>query len=87
MNEKCDSLDPMRTAPRDGSVIVVRARGFGLVPVRYVDCEWLRQPCPLTGKPGDPNIKDCWRISEGKIKGTDVELEAATGWCRGDLTI
>lgn len=87
MNTKPDIWEPMRTAPRDGTGIVIRARGIGIVAVCYLDCEWLRQPCPETGQPGDPEVADCWRITDGQLKGIDVELDAATGWRPGDFDL
>lgn len=76
---KREHWEPMKSAPRDGTVILIRARGHGVLAAYYLDCGWLREPCPETGEPGDPSIRDCWRCENGH---KDIELRSATGWRR-----
>ena len=56
-------LRSMRTAPKDGTEIVIKARGKGMRRVRYVDCQWIREP--FKAAPGlcmdGAKISDCWR--------------------------
>jgi hypothetical protein len=61
---------PMKSAPRDGTVVLIKARGLGWVRAYYMDCAWLR-----TGK---EKIPDCWR--RPGYEGDDVELRDALGW-------
>lgn len=70
---------PMSSAPRDGSEIIIRAKGIGIVAAYYVDCSWLRERDPETGLAGDPSIPDCWRRSRRNGM-DDIELNDATGW-------
>jgi hypothetical protein len=74
------NLRPMRTAPKDGTEIVIKARGKGMRRVRYVDCQWIREP--FKAAPGlcmdGSRVADCWRTKWGN----DVELEDALGWRR-----
>lgn len=63
---------PIETAPRDGSLITIKARGIGVRKVYYVDCAWLRET--------DPEVTDCWRTHSERSLAQDIELNDATGW-------
>ncbi len=67
----------MTSAPRDGTEIIVLARGEER-RCWYVDCEWLRRRFEVRGRviPGDPEVSDCWRCEDGD----DIELSDAKGW-------
>ncbi len=66
------NLKPMKTAPKDGRDIIIKARGLGFRRVRYVDCAWLRET--------DPEATDCWRTNSERSLAQDIELEDALGW-------
>lgn len=63
------TLRPMSSAPKDGSEIVIAARGLGHRRVYYLDCSW--------GRESAPEVTDCWRTSSER---EDIELEDAMGW-------
>lgn len=70
---------PMHTAPKDGSEVWINTF-WGPVVAYRLDCAWLREPCAVTGLPGDPTITDCWRQVLSTVDGDDIELKDALGW-------
>ena len=46
MNKKAPQMPaapkPMKSAPRDGTIVLIKARGLGWVRAYYMDCGWLR---------------------------------------------
>jgi hypothetical protein len=72
------SYEPMKTAPRDGSEVIIKANGRSN-RAYYLDCSWLREPMKFDAidltLPGE-NVPDCWRTRGGN----DIELRDAKGW-------
>lgn len=69
---------PMKTAPKDGTEIVIKCRDGRERVAWYKDCEWLRRPFDVSGVTiqGDPTIADCWVTLDGE----ETELKDAKGW-------
>ncbi len=69
---------PMKSAPTEGTEIVIKCRDGRERIAWYKDCEWLRRPFDVSGVTiqGDRTFADCW-VTWG---GEEIELKDAKGW-------
>lgn len=75
-------MKSMDEAPRDGTEIAIRYADAWL-RVSWLDCAWLRD-----GPDGDPDIEDCWRLTEdGETINRallDIQADEPEGWLPAD---
>lgn len=64
-------FQPMNTAPRDETMIIIKTRNGDEFPASYWDCNWMRDQ--------DPKVTDCWLIDED-CDDPCIELDDVVGW-------